>query len=158
MERKKILMLAAAVAVCQLAGIIGSFYTVQAIPEWYAALEKPAFNPPNWLFGPVWVTLYTLMGIALFLVWERGVKTLKERLAVSLFFIQLILNALWSIIFFGLKELGFAFGWIMALWIFIAATTAMFWKIDRRAAALMLPYLAWTSFAAILNYSIWALN
>ena len=147
-----------AIIACQLAGIIGSVFTMPAIPGWYASLSKPFFNPPSWVFAPAWILLYTLMGIAVFLVWEKGISQKEVRIGISLFGIQLALNALWSFIFFGMQNLAISFAEIILLWIFIAATTVQFKKISRRAFFLMLPYLAWVSFAAILNLSIWLLN
>lgn len=157
--------LAIAIAVSELAGIIGSVFTVSAIPGWYAGLVKPAFNPPAWIFGPVWTTLYVLMGISLFLVWKQHPHILKNmrvlrawRLAMFLFFSQLLLNAVWSILFFGLHSPGWALLDIAALWLAIVWTIAAFSKISRPAAWLLAPYILWVSFAAYLNYTIWALN
>ncbi len=158
MKPKKAGMLAASVLVCLFAGFIGSFFTVQSIPMWYASINKPAFTPPNWVFGPVWTTLYVLMGVAFFLVWSKGINSQNERLAAGLFFSQLVLNAVWSIFFFGLREPGLAFGEIIFLWLAIAGTMYYFYGIDKRAFALMVPYICWVSFAAFLNYSVWALN
>ena len=140
------------------AGVLGSFFTFSAIPTWYATLVKPAFNPPSWVFGPVWTVLYALMGIAAFLVWKRGWKKPDVKSALLVFGIQLALNALWSIIFFGMKELGIAFGEIVLLWFAIVATIRAFYRIDQRAAWLLVPYLAWVTFAAALNYALWSLN
>jgi len=155
------LKLVAAVFVCQLAGIIGSISTFSAIPTWYAGLAKPALNPPSWLFGPVWIMLYTLMGIALFLVYikeEVGEIGGKKTAALGAFGIQLFLNALWSIIFFGLHDPFFALVNIVLLWLAIAWTMIVFYKISRPAAYLLLPYIVWVSIAAYLNYSLWILN
>jgi tryptophan-rich sensory protein len=142
----------------QSAGILGSFFTAPAIPTWYASLAKPAFNPPAWLFAPVWITLFTLMGIALYLVLIKGANKPEIKKGAYLFGIQLLLNALWSILFFGLQSPGLAFAEILVLWAAIAATIWQFNKIDRRAAYLLIPYILWVSFAAILNFSIWQLN
>jgi tryptophan-rich sensory protein len=140
------------------AGLIGSIFTASSIPTWYATLVKPSFNPPSWVFGPVWTLLYTLMGLAAFLVWKRGWKKLEVKSALLVFGIQLTLNALWSIIFFGMKELGIALGEIALMWLAIVATIRAFARLDRRAAWLLAPYLAWVTFAATLNYALWTLN
>jgi benzodiazapine receptor len=142
--------------ICLAAGAIGSLFTSSSIPTWYAALNKPFFNPPNWLFGPVWTLLYVLMGISLYLVWSRGFKKNKD--AITWFFVQLILNTLWSILFFGLKSPLSAFIEIILLWIAILVTLIKFHKISKNSAYLLIPYLAWVSFAAVLNFSIFYLN
>ena len=107
------------IIICQIAGIVGSFFTSPSIPTWYAALEKPSFNPPNWVFSPVWITLFILMGISLYLIWSKGIKTKYVKMALTLFGIQLMLNILWSIIFFGLKSPFYAFIEIAILWVAI---------------------------------------
>ncbi|HEY5221314.1 MAG TPA: TspO/MBR family protein [Candidatus Paceibacterota bacterium] len=147
-----------AVVVSEVAGIIGSIFTVSAIPTWYATLAKPALNPPAWVFGPVWTTLYLLMGIAVFLVWRKGWDSKGVKTALSLFAIQLILNALWSIIFFGLHSPAWALVDIITMWIAIVATIVAFAKTSRPAAWLLVSYILWVSFALYLNYSIWRLN
>lgn len=158
MEIKNITKLVSSIVICQLAGIIGSFFTFPSITTWYAALEKPSFNPPNWVFSPVWITLFILMGVSLYLVWSEGIKTKYVKMALTLFGIQLSLNILWSIIFFGLKSPFFAFIEIVILWVAILATIFKFSKISRTAAYLLIPYLLWVSFAAVLNFSIWVIN
>ena len=147
-----------AVVVAEFAGIIGSVFTISAIPTWYAMLAKPALNPPSWIFGPVWTMLYILMGIAAFLVWRKGWNSKGVKTALSLFGLQLVLNALWSIIFFGLHNPAWALVDIIAMWIVIVATIAVFARISRSAAWLLAPYIAWVSFALYLNYAIWRLN
>ena len=154
----KLLKLTTSILVCFLAGGLGSIFTVPAIPTWYAGLNKPFFSPPNWLFGPAWTTLYILMGIALFLVWQKGTKNKKVREALKLFGMQLLLNASWSPVFFGAKSLFLAFIIIVFMWIFILKTILAFDKIDKKAGYLLYPYLAWVSFATILNFSVWLLN
>lgn len=154
----KITRIIVSIIICQLAGVVGSVFTITAIPGWYAALIKPPFSPPNWLFGPVWLTLYTLMGLALALVWAKGIGDKKVKQAVILFAVQLFLNLLWSILFFGLHLTFLAFLEILLMLGFIVLTTLSFYRIERRAAYLMLPYLAWVSFASVLNFSIWFLN
>jgi tryptophan-rich sensory protein len=145
------------IIICQLAGVLGSVFTMPAIPGWYANLNKPSFSPPNWLFGPVWILLYTLMGISLYLVWSRkgsaGAKT-----ALILFAIQLGLNTLWSLIFFGLRLPSAAFLEILVLWLFILLTILKFFPISKVAAYLLILYLLWVSFASLLNFYIFRLN
>lgn len=147
-----------AIVVCQLAGVIGSIFTISSIPTWYAGLEKPFFAPPNWLFGPVWLSLYTLMGISLYLVWSRGADTRRGSLALTVFGVQLVLNALWSVLFFGLRSPILGLVEIAALWIMIAATIVLFYRVSRAAALLLIPYIAWVTIAAALNGFIWSLN
>jgi len=140
------------------AGAIGGFFTASAIPTWYAGLAKPSFSPPNWLFGPVWALLYALMGIAAYLIFEKGMEKKSVKGAIDLFSGQLILNVAWSIIFFGFHSPLFAFICIILLWLAIAFTIRSFYAIDRRAAYLLAPYLLWVSFAAVLNLLIVLLN
>jgi tryptophan-rich sensory protein len=154
----KTLKLFIAIIVCELAGIVGSVFTASAIPTWYATLAKPALNPPGWLFGPVWTTLYALMGIALFLVWKNGLAHKGVRWSLSIFGLQLFLNATWSIVFFGLQSPAWAFANIIALWVAIVWTMILFYRLSRPAMWLLVPYIAWVSFAGYLNYSIWILN
>jgi translocator protein len=140
----------AAVVVCEFAGIIGTPFTISAIPVWYFALNKPFFSPPSWIFTPVWITLYFLMGVSLFLVWQKKIP--------HIFWVQLFLNAIWSIIFFGLKNPLLAFIDIIALWIAIIITIRSFYKISQPAAYLLIPYILWVSFASLLNLFIVILN
>lgn len=140
------------------AGLIGSLFTFSAIPTWYATLNKPSFNPPNYLFGPVWTTLYILMGIALYLVWRKGLRKKSIRFAFSLFLIHLVVNSLWSIVFFGMHQIFLALVVILVLWLMIIVLIKIFWEIDKTAAYLLMPYLFWVSFATLLNFSIWQLN
>jgi len=145
-------------ALPQLAGFIGSLFTTPAITGWYAGLVKPSFNPPNWIFAPVWTTLFVLMGISFYLVWNKGLKDKASKTAVVIFSVQLALNTFWSIIFFGLHNPGAAFVEIIFLWIAIIATIIAFAKISKPAAWLLAPYILWVSFAAILNFSILVIN
>lgn len=148
----KIMQVVGFILLCQAAGAIGSIFTFSAIPNWYAYLTKPFFNPPNWIFGPVWTTLYTLMGIAVYLVW-------KKRKGIPFWFwVQLVLNALWSILFFGLQNPTIAFIGIVFLWLSIFLTITSFYRIHKTAAYLMIPYLLWVTFASLLNASIALLN
>ncbi|MFC1625546.1 TspO/MBR family protein [Patescibacteria group bacterium] len=143
---------------CQLAGILGSVFTISSIPTWYAGLIKPSFNPPGWLFGPVWTILYTLMGISLFLIWKKGFNKKRVKDAIVIFAIQLGLNAIWSPIFFGLKNTLLALFVIVVLLFFLLRTIFSFYKINKTASYLLIPYLLWSSFATVLNFSIWFLN
>ncbi len=145
-----------AVIVCQLAGVFGSLFTMPAIPTWYASLNKPSFAPPGWLIGTIWLILYTLMGISLYLVWISKKKH-KTR-ATRMFEFQLILNALWSFLFFGLRSPLYGLIGIAMVWVAILATIIFFYKIDKKAAYLLVPYLAWVSIATLLNYLIFMLN
>lgn len=152
------LVLLLSILIAQSAGIIGTFFTFSAISTWYIYLNKPFFSPPNWIFGPVWTLLYTLMGISVYLVWRKyrfGKKTHKFYQAYS---IQLALNALWSILFFGLKWVGVAFIEIIVMWYFIYRSIREGAKLYARAAYLLYPYLAWVSFASFLNLAILVLN
>ncbi len=150
--------LAVSLIVCQLAGVFGSLATLPAIPTWYASLIKPELAPPNWVFGPVWTTLFVCMGVAAFLIWKKGTNKKEVRIALLAFAVQLALNVLWSVVFFGMQNLGAAFLEVVIFWLAILTTTALFWKLSRPAAYLMLPYLAWVSFASYLTYMLWQLN
>ncbi len=157
MENKNLLdapKLAVSVFIPLFIGFIGAFFTAPSIATWYATLNKPPFSPPNWIFGPVWTILYVLMGASLYLVWRKGLN----KKPAFLFGAQLLLNLLWSIIFFGLKSPRFAFAEIILLWGAIALTIIDFRKISHAAALLLIPYILWVSFAAALNYYVWILN
>jgi tryptophan-rich sensory protein len=158
MKIKNPKLLAFTIGISQLAGIIGSIFTTSEIANWYVFLNKPYFNPPNWLFGPVWITLYTLMGISLYLVWSKGYKEANIKRAVNIFLVHLVVNSLWSIIFFGLHYLGIAFIVIITLWLMILYLIKLFLGVNKTAAYLLTPYLLWVSFASLLNFSIWQLN
>jgi tryptophan-rich sensory protein len=125
--------------------------------EWYAALKKPAWNPPNWIFGPVWTALYTTMAVAAWLVWKRG-GLARQRNALALFLLQLLFNAMWSPLFFGMKNPALAFMDIVLLWFALLATVVAFSKARPLAGALLLPYLLWVTFASTLNFALWQLN
>jgi tryptophan-rich sensory protein len=155
---RNILKLVVSIVVSQCAGLIGSAFTTPAIPTWYAALEKPFFTPPSWLFAPAWITLYVLMGIAAFLVWRLGLDDRRVRAALMIFLIQLVLNTLWSVAFFGLQSPLYGFIVIILLWLAILLTIHSFTRISRLAAWLLVPYILWVSFASVLNISIWVLN
>lgn len=163
MKTRNYIQLFFAIALSQSAGLLGALFTSSSVTTWYPTLVKPALNPPSWVFGPVWTTLYILMGVAAFLVWRvyeksSGAKKRFARTALVLFVLQLALNAWWSIIFFGQQQLGFALFEVACLWLAIAATMYYFAKLSRTAAWLLAPYLAWVSFASYLNYSLWMLN
>ncbi|MCL5006691.1 MAG: tryptophan-rich sensory protein [Patescibacteria group bacterium] len=147
-----------AIVVSEFAGIIGSVFTTPSIVGWYANLAKSALNPPAWVFGPVWTTLFAFMGIAAFLVWRKGLDRKDVKIALSIFAIQLVLNTLWSIIFFGLHSPAGALVEIIFLWLAILATIISFAKISKPAAWLLAPYILWVTFAAYLNVMIWLLN
>lgn len=152
------LKLLASVAACQLAGFFGSIFTRQAIPSWYVQLQKPSFTPPNWLFGPMWISLYLLMAVAAYLVWQKGLASKGVREALAMFLVQLLLNAFWSLAFFGWRSPLAGVVVIVLLWLAIAATIFLFWRISRPAAWLLLPYILWVSLATALNISIHLLN
>ncbi len=143
--------------VSYLAAFVGSLFTATSVKDWYPALQKPWFTPPAWLFGPVWTVLFTLIGIAAYLIWrEDGKKGMK--VAMAAFHVQLGLNVIWSMLFFGMRSPFWAMIGIAALWLAIIIAILLFWKISKAAAALMIPYLLWVSFAALLNLSIVGLN
>ena len=151
---RSVVALAGWVAVAFGAAAIGGLF----LPgDWYARLQKPAWNPPNWIFGPVWSVLYTTMAIAAWLVWKRG-GFAGQRRALLFFLLQLLFNALWSPLFFGLHLPGLAFVDLVLLWLALLATLATFWKAHRLAGAMLLPYPAWVTFAGALNFAIWRLN
>lgn len=158
MNGKKLRIAFLFVIIAETAGAAGSIFTTSAIPVWYATLNKPAFSPPNFIFAPVWTTLYFLMGIAAYLVFDKGFAKKEVRFALLVFALQLILNVLWSFVFFGLKSPGLAFLEIIILWVSILATTLAFYKISKSASFLLIPYLLWTTFAAFLNFAIFRLN
>ena len=157
MKINNIFKLVIAVGVSLGAGAVGSVFTMLSVQSsWYAELAKPVFNPPAWVFGPVWTTLYILMGISLWLIWKSD--SLEKNKAICLFLVQLALNAIWSPIFFGVQSLGNALATIVLLWAAIVLTILIFKKISRPAAWLLVPYILWVSFAGYLNYTIWMLN
>ena len=147
-----------AVIVCQGAGIIGSVFTAPAITGWYAALEKPPFNPPNWLFAPAWISLYLLMGVAAAIVWQYGLSERRVKVSLVIFLVQLALNILWSLVFFGFESPLAGLVVIAALWIAILVTIIRFFEISKTAGVLLLPYIGWVTFASVLNFYIYLLN
>ena len=158
MKLPRLLPLIASILICELAGIIGSLFTAPAITGWYKGIVKPSFNPLAWVFGPVWTTLFFLMGISAFLIYEKGFKRQNVKRALSLFAVQLTLNTLWSILFFGFHNPTLAFLDILLLWLAILATIISFSEISSPATWLLIPYLLWVTFAAFLNLSIVLLN
>ena len=157
MNRKDWLPLIGFIALSQLAGVIGSFFTISSVDGWYSTLSHPTLNPPSWVFAPVWTTLYILMGLAAFLVWRQG-RGPRLRRAMIVFCLQLSLNALWSVEFFGMHSPLRGLVVIALMWLSIVWTMLLFNKISRRAAGLLWPYLAWVTFASYLNLAIWLLN
>jgi len=146
------------VAVCLCIGFFSGFATQSSIDTWYLTLQKPFFNPPNWIFAPVWTTLYILMGIAAGIVWSKGFYHKWVQTAMYHFIFQLLFNGLWSIVFFGFKSPGFALLVIITLLVLIVLTIKWFKIVSKTAAYLLYPYLIWVLFASVLNFSIWHLN
>ncbi|VVB79682.1 TspO/MBR family protein [uncultured archaeon] len=147
------------VIICEAAGLIGGIFTSRSIPSWYKKLKKPKINPPSWIFGPVWTILYALMGVSIAIVLSiNSGFFIAQKFGIMLFWTQLGLNILWSIIFFGMKKPGLAFLEIILLWIAIVATIYEFFFVSSTAAGLLVPYLLWVSFASVLNFLIWRLN
>ncbi|MGD9129590.1 MAG: tryptophan-rich sensory protein [Candidatus Woesebacteria bacterium] len=142
----------------QLAGLLASFFTSSSVRTWYFDLNKPFFNPPDWIFAPVWISLYLMMGLAFYLVWQGKSKKKFLKKAKIIFLLQLFFNFLWSIIFFGLQLPGLAFLEIILLWFLIVLTIRRFFLLNKSASYLLIPYLLWVSFASILNLAIVLLN
>jgi benzodiazapine receptor len=155
---KKAVRIVAAIVVCELAGVIGSLFTMPSIPGWYAGLAKPSFNPPSWVFAPVWTILYAMMGLAAWLVYEKGFNRPEVRKALAVFGLQLVLNTIWSIVFFGAHQIFAAVVVILLLWVAILWTILLFRRISRPAAYLLVPYILWVSFATVLTVSLYVLN
>jgi len=158
MKKINIPMLLAFLVLPLLAGIFGAYFTTQSIPTWYATLEKPWFAPPNWAFGPVWITLYLIMGFSAYLVADSNIEPGEKKGALLVFGLQLALNALWSFIFFGLRSPLYGFIEIVLLWLAIAWTIWLFSKISKTAAWLLVPYILWVTIASALNLSIVMMN
>jgi len=156
--RGEIPRLVLAIAICQMAGVLGSVFTSSSVLTWYPTLVKPSFAPPGWVISTVWIVLFTLMGISLFLVWREGKEGQENKIALGVFAAQLVVNVLWSWAFFGLQSPLAAIVVIAVLWLLILQCILRFWPISRNAALLLVPYILWVSFAAFLNYSIWRLN
>lgn len=148
----------ASLVLCLTIAAIGGWVTIPALPQWYLTLKKPFFTPPDWVFSPVWTVLYILMAFAFAIVWERAKKQKSAVWGMRLFVLQLIVNLLWSILFFGLRSPQWALLDIVVLWLLIVATLSQFWRVHLATGYLLLPYLAWVSYAALLNYAIVYLN
>jgi tryptophan-rich sensory protein len=155
---RKIIRLSVSILIPLLIGFTSSFFTVTGVGSWYKTINLPSWNPPSWVFGPVWTTLYILMGISFYLIWISNADQRLKKIAVALFFIQLVLNFFWSFIFFNLHSPGLAFAEILILWAAIFFTIIVFAGISKKAAWLLVPYIGWVSFASVLNYTIWMLN
>jgi len=147
-----------AIVIPLLVGFTSGFFTSTGPGTWYQALEKPTWNPPGRVFAPVWTTLYIMMGVSLFFIWKTNLVTNKKRVALFLFAFQLVLNFFWSFIFFRLEKPGWAAAEITILWLSILATIFSFASINKLSAWLLVPYISWVTFAAILNYTIWSMN
>ena len=153
-----IIKLILSIIICEGAGIFGSIFTTKSVGGWYSTINKPSFNPPGWIFGPVWILLYLLMGISVFIIWSKFNDHNLFKSAIVIFSIQLLLNVFWSFLFFGQKSPLLAFIEIIFLWIAILITIIVFYKLNHLSSYLLIPYILWVSFAAFLNYSIWRLN
>jgi len=155
---KELARLILCLAICQLAGVIGSVFTASSVTTWYTTLEKPWFTPPGSVISVAWITLFALMGLSLFLIWQKEIISTNAKIAVGVFASQLLVNILWSYAFFGLQSPLAAFIVIVVLWLLILQCIIRFWSISKNAAMLLVPYILWVSFAAFLNYTIWRLN
>jgi len=158
MNIKQVIKPIVAVLIVELIGTIGVIFTFPALAGWYSTLNKPWFNPPDWAFGPAWTILYALMGIAVWLIWEKGLKNKNVRSSVVVFGGQLALNVLWPILFFGLHSPLYGLVGIIFLLIAIAFTIIKFYRVSKTASALLMPYILWVAFAALLNFYVWMLN
>jgi translocator protein len=154
----KIVKLIISIFLCQSAGFIGSIFTRTSVETWYLTLNKPFFTPPSWLFAPVWIGLYSLMGIALFIIWNKDLDNKLKNRALSVFLLQLLFNAAWPIVFFGIKNIALSVIVIILLWLLILATILIFYRVSKTASLLLIPYILWVSFAALLNLAILILN
>jgi len=156
-KSQQILGLIFLLAICLGVGVLGAIATTPEIDGWYRTLQKPSWNPPDWIFGPVWSTLYVLMAVAAWLVWRRG-GFKAAKLPLVLFGLQLVLNTAWSWIFFHFHQPGWAFVELIGLWVTVAAVTVAFFRVNKTAGFLLIPYLAWITFAGVLNLTIWRMN
>jgi benzodiazapine receptor len=154
---RSVIGLAAFLAACFAAAGLGSVFAAHSVSTWYQELARPSWNPPDWVFGPVWTILYTLMAVAAWLVWRRA-GFVRNPWPLVWFCLQLFLNVLWSAVFFGLRSPGEGMAMLVALWLAILVTTTQFWRVRAVAGVLMLPYLAWAAFAGVLNFAIWRMN
>jgi tryptophan-rich sensory protein len=156
MAYNRVVKFAVSIGLCEGIGMAGGFFSAQSVPSWYNTLCKPSFTPPSSIFAPVWTLLYALMGIAAALIYERKVQ--GRGVALFVFGIQLVLNFLWSVLFFSMRSPFSALVEIVILWFTIVVTAFLFWRISKKAALLLIPYLLWVSFASVLNLEIWRLN
>jgi len=140
------------------AGAVGTVFTLKEITTWYVTLPKPAWTPPNWVFGPVWSFLYVLMGIALFLVWREGLDRRDVQIAITVFAVQLVINVVWSLVFFGTHNIAGGLIMVIILWISILINIIVFYRISKPAGLILVPYIIWVSIASYLNYSVFILN
>lgn len=150
--------IALGIFICELAGVLGALFTVSGVRDWYPSLIKPPWTPPAAAFGPIWTLLFALMGVSLGLVWAQSDQTPRKKRALIWFFVQLMLNVAWSVVFFGGRSPGWGYAVIIMLWLAIAATMWIFSKISRSAGLLLVPYFAWVTFASALNFGILSLN
>jgi tryptophan-rich sensory protein len=158
-RERPLIALAVAVLTVEVVGASGAVFTAQGLSEWYGTLQRPALAPPNWVFGPVWTTLFALIGAAVWLVWRRADEAPRAvRAGLAVFAVHFVANLTWSAVFFGLQEIEWGLAVIVLLWGLIVAMMWTFDRVDRRAALLLVPYLLWVSFAAYLNYRFWVLN
>jgi translocator protein len=155
---REIARLILCIAICQLAGVIGSLFTASSVTTWYTTLDKPWFTPPGSIISAVWIILFALMGLSLFLIWQKGISSTNSKIALGVFACQLLVNILWSYAFFGLQSPLAAIIVIVFLWLLILQCIIRFWHISKYAAMLLVPYILWVSFAAFLNYTLWMLN
>lgn len=155
---KRLLSLLGLIILCQGIGAAGALFTAEAVGSWYVEIKKPFFNPPAWVFGPVWTILYIMMAVACWMILNSPKKEPLRKSALILFFTQLFVNGIWSPLFFGLKNPALAFADIVVLWVLIGLTVRVFLRIHKTAGRLMIPYWFWVSFAAVLNFSLWQLN
>ena len=158
LKKSENLKLVVSILIPLIAGFIGSIATISSIPTWYFTLAKPAWAPPNWIFGPIWTALFILMGIALFLVWREGIGRRDVKIAVSIFGVQLVLNVLWSVIFFGLHSILGGLIEIVFLWTSIIITIITFYRVSKAGGMLLLPYIIWVTIASYLTYTVYLLN
>jgi len=158
MEKDELYRLILSIIICQMAGVIGSIFTAGSVTSWYPTLVKPSFSPPGFYIGLIWIVLFTLMGVSLFLIWSETPGNPATRIALYFFAVQLIVNVLWSVAFFGMRSPISGLVVIAFLWVLILITIIKFWPINRTAALLLIPYIVWVSIAAYLNFSLWRLN
>lgn len=157
-DTKEILRLIVSIVIVFLAGTVGTLYTLKEITTWYVTLVKPSWTPPNWAFGPIWTTLYVLIGISLYLVWKQGLDRIEVRIALLVFAVQLILNVVWSLVFFGTHNIFGGLVLVILLWISILANIIVFYRISKPGGLILIPYLIWVTIASYLNYIVFVLN